>query len=108
MRLVEDENLRKEVLKRLSEMQWRDADLIRDAEERGCKISASCWTKYKKNKSGQITDDVLFWICVRIGINVVLRFGEPVISGNKITWVIPKYDEIEALKRLKLIYGKNG
>jgi len=108
MKLTDDEFLRSEVLKRLREMHWKDADLIRDGEERGCKISASCWTKYKKNKKGQITDDVLFWICTRIGINVVRRYGNPIWNGTKLIWVIPPYNEIEALTKLKEMYGRNG
>ena len=108
MKLVENDFLREQVLKRLAEIHWKDADLIKDANERGVKLEASRWTKYKKNKSGQITDEVLLWICTRIGIDVCVRFGKPVFDGKKITWVIPKFDELEALTKLKQIYGKNG
>lgn len=108
MKLTDDEFLREQVLKRLSEMNWRDSELIRDAAERGVKIEVSSWTKYKKNKSGQITDKVLYWICTRIGINIVRRYGNPVYDGTKIVWVIPPYDELQCLTRLKEVYGKNG
>jgi hypothetical protein len=108
MRLTDDEYLREQVFKRLKEMGWKDSDLIKDGEERGTKIEPSRWTKYKKNKSGQITDDVLYWICIRIGIDINLRYGKPVFDGNKITWSIPPYNELSCLQNLTKIFGKNG
>lgn len=106
MKLVENEFLREQILKRLSEIGWKDSDLIKDADERGQKIEASRWTKYKKNKNGQITDDTLVWIAVRLGIDIAIRFGKPVFDGNKIDWVISKYDELAAIIKIQQLYPK--
>jgi|SRR6187399_1481364 len=108
MKLVEDEYLRSQLFKRLKELEWKDVDLFNDAASKGIKIEASRWAKYKKNRSGQITDDTLLWICTRIGINVSLHYGEPIFNGTNIVWVIPPYDQEKCLQRLDLIFSKNG
>jgi len=106
MKLTDNDFLRQEVIKRLAEIDWKDSDLFKDAEERGMKIEASRWTKYKKNKSGQITDDTLVWICVRIGIDIAVRFGKPVFDGKEITWKILPYNEYECISKIQQIYNK--
>ena len=42
------------------------------------------------------------------GIDINLRYGKPVFDGNKITWTIPPYSEINCLLKLKEVFGKNG
>ena len=104
MKLTDNDFLREQILKRLTEIGWKDSDLIKDADERGQKIEASRWTKYKKNKSGQITDETLVWIAVRLGIDIVIRFGKPVFDGKMIDWKIQDYNELEIIKRLNQFY----
>lgn len=103
MKLVSDEYLRSLIFNRLKELEWKDGDLFRDAEQRGMTIDPARWSKYKKNKSGQITDEVLIWIATRLGIDISLRYGKPVVKDNKIVWEVQKYDENECLKKLELI-----
>jgi len=106
MKLTDNDFLRKEVIKRLEEIDWKDSDLFTDAEERGMKIEPSRWSKYKKNKSGQITDDTLVWICIRIGIDIAVRFGKPVFDGKEIKWTILPYSEIDCIRKLQQTYPK--
>lgn len=106
MKLVENQYLREQILSRMKELNWKDSDLLRDAAERGMKIDAPRWTKYKKNQTGQITDDVLLWVATRLGIDINLRFGRPVLIGSEIKWTIQPYDEVEALRRLNEMFPK--
>lgn len=106
MKLTDNEFLRNAILDRLAEIGWRDSDLIKDAEERGRKIEPSSWTKYKKNKAGQIKDDTLVWVATRLGIDINLRFGKPVFDGKSINWKISPFDELKALQKLNEMYPK--
>ena len=106
MKLTDNEFLREQIIKRLAEIGWKDSDLIKDAEERGRKIEPSSWTKYKKNKAGQIKDDTLVWVATRLGIDIALRFGKPVFDGKSINWKIPPFDELAALTKLYQMYPK--
>lgn len=104
MKLTDHEILRSHILKRIEELGWRDSDLLRDADERGMKIDPSRWSKYRKNQSGQITDETLFWIATRLGIDINIRIGKPVVKEGQIDWVVAPYDELQILKRLKQLY----
>lgn len=106
MKLTENQFLREQILLRLKELDLKDHELIKDAEERGQKIEASRWTKYKKNKAGGITDDTLVWISTRLGIDIAIRFGKPVFDGTNINWTIQKYDELSIIKKLNQMYPK--
>lgn len=106
MKLVDNPKLKEHILKRLYEIDWKDIDLIKDAEERGIKIEANRWTKYKKGKSGAITDETLVWIATRLGIDINLRFGKPIFDGEKITWTISKYDELQCILKIQQLYPK--
>ncbi|MFA7289587.1 MAG: hypothetical protein WC055_11990 [Melioribacteraceae bacterium] len=83
-----------------------DAEFIKDANERGLKLDANRWAKYKKNKSGQITDDTLIWVTIRLGIDIHIRCGNPVFDGKKIDWVINKYDELKCVTAIQQTYPK--
>lgn len=108
MKLVENEYLRQQVLKRIAELGWKDSFLLNDAAERGMKIAPARWSQYKKNKSGQITDEMLYWIATRIGIDINLRFGKPVFDGKKIEWTIQPYNELECIKKVNSLKGEVG
>lgn len=104
MKLVDNEFLRSQILKRLEELDWTDAELLKDIEERGYPIAQSRWSKYKSNSKGQITDDQLLFIATRLGIYVHINFGTPVLEEGKIKFEIKRFNEIEALLRLKKIF----
>lgn len=106
MKLTDHPYLREQILKRIEEIGWKDSEFIKDAEERGVKIEPTRWSKYRKNKSGGITDETLYWIAQRLCIDINIRFGKPVLKDGKINWVIEPYSELEALKRINKL--KNG
>ena len=106
MKLTDNAALRENILKRLKELDWKDSFLINDAKERGMIIEAARWSKYKKNKSGQITDETLLWIATRLGINISVRIGDPVVKDGKVTCEIGRYNELNILRRLKVVFPK--
>lgn len=107
MKLADNNKLKKIVFDRLTEINMRPAELIKDAEERGMKINASSFSKYKKGEKGGLTDEQLLWVCCRLDIKINVNFGEATLEGNNIKWVIPKFDELKAIKNINKFFG-NG
>lgn len=108
MKLVENNKLKEIILERLEKLDMKPAELIKDANERGQNITPSAFSKYKQGKKGGITDDQALWISTRLNIPIKLVIGEQKIVGGKIINVLPPFNELEALKRLSKIFGKNG
>ena len=68
--------------------------VIKDAEERGYKIAASSLSKYFKGiDSGSLSENQIVWLCIRYGIDLVLRVQDK------------PFNEVDALNKLKLIFG---
>lgn len=105
-KLTKNETIRKLVFERLASLEWDDSDLIRDAEERGVRIDKSRFSKYKKGKPGDISDETLLYICCRLCIPLHFNVGEPVMDGDTLKWKIPAYNELEALKAINKFLGK--
>lgn len=104
MKLVEDDYIREQILKRLHDLEMSDADLLRDVEERGMPINQSRWSKYKTNKKGQITDEQLLFIATRLGIYISVCVGKPQIENGKIKFTVTPFNELEALTLLKKVF----
>jgi len=108
MNLADNDLLRETILGRLKELDWKDAHLLRDAEERGYPINRSRYSRWKNARKGSLNDDNLIWIMERLGIKYSVNFGSPVIREGKLVYDIGRYNEIEAIKRINLLFGKNG
>jgi hypothetical protein len=108
MNLADNDYLREIILGRLKELDWKDAHLLRDAEERGYPINRSRYSRWKNGRKGSLNDDNLHWIMERLGIKYSVNFGSPVVRGGKLVWVIDRYDELSALKRINILFKKNG
>ncbi len=83
--------------------------VILDASERGFKITAGCLSRYFAGKTDKsiLSEEQVIFLCVRYGIPIQLVVGKIVSDKDgKISTVIPKYDELAALKMLKLIFNK--
>jgi hypothetical protein len=106
MNLSQNEFLRNKIEERTKEIFGKHAKLIADAAERGMIIDPTRLSKYFKMKSGGLTDEQVLWIATRVGIQIHMNFGTPIISDNKLKYEILKYDELAALKRLKKIFGR--
>lgn len=104
MKLVEIPELRKIVLDRITEIGFNDTNFLKDCEKKGLKIDAARWNKYRNDKDGKINDEQLKWVCMRLGIDIRIRFGKPYIEGTELKWRIPDYNEEECLKRLNEVY----
>lgn len=108
MNLSDNDYLREMILKRLTELDWKDAQLLRDAEERKHPINRSRFSRWKNKRKGSLNDDDLIWIMERLGIKYNVNFGSPVIKGGKLSYEIDKFDELQAIKRINILFGKNG
>lgn len=106
MNLSQNDTLRDLITGRIKLVFEKQAPLIKDAGERGMVIDTTRLSKYLKAKSGGLTDDQVLWIATRLGIQVHLNFGTPVIKGDKLEYKILKYDEAKCLQRLKKIFGR--
>lgn len=107
MNLSQDKTLRDKIQKRVDEIFSKNSALIADAEERGVRIDPTRLSKYFKGKSGGLTDDQVLWVATRVGIQIHINFGTPIITRDyKLKYEIEKYDELKCLQRLKKIFGK--
>jgi len=107
MNLSENPELKKLIMQRLEELDWRAADLLRDAEERGYPINRSLFSKWKNGKKPALSDGNLIWIAERLGIkHHPPKFGNPIMRGGKIVYEIGKFDELEAIKRVNILFKK--
>lgn len=106
MNLSQNERLRDKIKERVDQIFTKQSKLIEDASERGMTIDATRLSKYFKGKSGGLTDDQVLWVATRVGIQIHINFGTPIISGDKLRYEIEKYDELKALNRLKKIFGR--
>jgi len=107
MNLADDLLLKELINQRLKELDWRAADLLRDAEERGYSINRSLFSKWRNDKKPALNDDSLIWIAERLGIKYhPPKFGDPVMRDGKIVYEIGKFNELEALKRLNILFKK--
>ena len=92
--------LRKELHGRLKEIypsdkgfRFKNSEVVRDAEERGFKITPEVLSRYISGKGNGLSEAQIIWLSIRYSINISL-----VIESTK-------YDELKALKNLKLIFG---
>jgi hypothetical protein len=106
MKLADNELLRELILKRLDELDWKDRDLLNDADERHYKIAASRFSKWRNKKKQSLSDTDLLWIMTRLGIQFNINFGKPVVRGGKLLYEVSKYDELKALKALNVMFKK--
>jgi hypothetical protein len=114
MNLIKNPKI-KEVLKN----RWNELDIkkmslvVQDAEERApeMKITSARISKwlsgYKHDgKSVGLTENQIVWLLVRWGIPVSLTIGEPSLLDGRLKYSIPDYNELEALKMLKVVFPK--
>lgn len=105
MNLSNNEFLREKIAERVKVVFEKNVALINDAAERGMTIDPTRLSKYFKGKTGGLTDEQVLWVATRVGIQIHINFGTPVISNNKLKYEILKYDELSCIKRLKKIFG---
>lgn len=114
MGLVKDSSVLKEALKqRLSSLYPSNskvgikmAEIVKDSEERGFNLSSDLLSRYFSNKPQKSTmsEIQLIWLAIRYGIPIQLSIGNPEIIEGKVKYTIPKFNESEALKKLKAIF----
>lgn len=115
MSIVRDSKKIKEVLlTRLCEIYpsskgqgYVGSKVIKDASERNFKITAGCLSGYFASKTTKsiLSEEQIIWLCIRYGIPVQFTIGVNTIVDNRIVTEIPKFNEVNALKMLKQIFG---
>ncbi len=88
-------NIRTFLQQRMEELNLTPAAVVKDAQERGRKIDSASLSKYLHNPDsvGGLPEETITWVAERWGINLYLNV------------TMPPYNEENALKRLKIIFG---
>lgn len=105
MNLVNDLQLKEEILKRIKELDFSYSEIVKDADERGMKIDPARLSKWVKGKKGGLTEEQLLWISTRLGIFITLGIGDPIVNAEgKLVFKVGKYDELKAIQRLNKLF----
>lgn len=112
--IKESSKLRTAIHQRLKELYpsnrghgFVNSAVVKDAEERGIKITPETLSRYisgNKDK-GSLSEAQIIWLAYRYYIPVQLNIGIAKMVDGKVQFEIPKYNELEALRMLKLIFG---
>lgn len=111
--------IKNKAIKKALEDRWKELDIVKmsvvvlDAKERAheMKITSDRLSKwlsdYKHNgKSAGLSELQIIWLLTRYHIPISLNIGEPKLIGGKLQYIIPKYNELSALKKLKEVFRK--
>lgn len=92
---------------RMTELSLTPSAVVKDAKERGVKIDSASLSKYlhTPDSVGGLPEEAILFLALRWGIKVHLVVGTPTIVNNKMSISLPPYDEEEALKQVKAIFG---
>jgi hypothetical protein len=111
--IKESTRLKEELLKRLIELypkgkRFNNAEVIKDAEERSFKLASGAMSRYFSDKpqKNTLSDEQILWLALRYGIPVQLAIGVPVVNGDKVDFIAPRFDELKSLKMLKQVFEK--
>lgn len=108
MNLADNDLIKKLIFDRLAELDMKVSDLIKDASERKYEINPSRFSKWKAGKTGGLNDNNLIWIMERLGIQYNINFGTPKVVNGKLVYKVERFNELQALKRLNVLFKKNG
>lgn len=105
--LKSSEKLRDALKARWKEIEYSQADVVRDANERKVKMTVEAISKYvnRPYALGALNQEQINWLAWRYDIPIFLKVGEP--SPKAVEPTIKKYDEKRALSRLSKIYPPN-
>jgi len=108
MNIVKNKQIKEVLLARWKELGLKNSNIVTDALERypEIKITNSRLSKWIK-KSEDLSETQVLYLCTRYSIPVTLVVGNPVLTKeNKLSLVIPKHDELQALKNLEIVFPK--
>lgn len=108
MNIVKNKQIKDTLLARWKELGLKNSHIVNDATERypEIKITHSRLSKWIK-KSEDLSETQIMYLCTRYSVPVTLIVGYPVLSAdNKIKFIIPKHDELSALKELAIVFPK--
>ncbi len=109
MNLAQNTKIKKLLKGRWKELDLKDSKIMNDAEERAphLKFARSRISKWEHGQTGGLTDEQVYWLCVRWGIEINLNFGTPFINTKGgLEWKVEPYSELICLQNLKKIFPK--
>jgi hypothetical protein len=102
--IKESKGIHKCLLKRWEELELKNSQIIKDAEERGMILTKSNMTNYRKSDPSigitGLTQKQVLWLALRYFVPVQIQLGVPEIVKGEIQYSIPKFDELQAIKNL--------
>lgn len=108
--IVKDSVRIRELLRnRFEELELSNTKIVEDANDKGMVFTNAMLSRYMKkgNVPGSLTEENIIWLCYRYGIEIKLLVGSPKIVENRISLVIPPYNEEKCLEIInKLFNGK--
>jgi len=101
--IKESKGIHKCLLKRWEELELKNSQIIKDAEERGMILTKSNMSNYRGSDPSKIhglTQAQVLWLCFRYGINILITIGQPIVKDGEIVYEISKYNELDCIKNL--------
>ena len=108
---VKNTQIKKALKSRWEELSLKNRDIINDANERypQLKITPDRLSKWLNNKDKSLLSETqIIYLCIRWHVPISLNIGEPTIKDGKLEYVIPNYNELSALEKLKIVFPKHG
>ncbi len=87
--------IRNFIQQRMKELNLSPSQIVKDAQEKGCKIDSASFSKYlhKSDSAGGLSEESILFIAIRWGLFIHLNVS------------LPEYNEQEALNKLNTIFG---
>jgi len=101
--------IRKCLKDRFVELKLTAKQVVDDAKDKDMVFTNASLSKYMKhgNVNSALSEENIIWLCVRYGIPINVLIGKPVVSGKKIEFIVPSYNEQECINNLKRIFNGN-
>jgi hypothetical protein len=100
MNAIKDSTALHKALKaRWEELNLKNADIIKDADERGMKFSKANLSNYR-NKQDGLSELQLVWLSFRYDVPVKLVIGKQTVIDGVIRNVVPAYNEKRCIDNL--------
>jgi len=104
MNILNNPIIREALVKRWNELELRNIEIIKDAAERGIKITEPRLSKYRKSSPDALSSNAILFMLIRWGIYFNWNLGRPSVVEGKVRYYVPSWNEADALKALKVVF----
>lgn len=99
--------IRTEIIKRIKELEYTQAFICKDAEERGFTIRASHLSNYLGGKDDALSEAGVQYLAIRLGIYINILLGVPVKnSKGQLVYEVPSFNEQQAIRAVNKLLNK--